>query len=179
MVSDTLQWRSCPLTVAPLVFFDLETTGLRPDRGARITEVAVVGREAVRFSWMRGQTNLDDCALALQLPLLLDHLHAGVIVGHNVRFDFRFIAYEAERLGLRGPTVRFIDTLGLARRLLPAAADYRLATLLETLGIVPDGALHTALTDARATQALFWKLVERGHLQTLADAGMKPLTWTY
>ncbi|WP_146110112.1 hypothetical protein [Salinibacter sp. 10B] len=33
------------------MFFDLETTGLRPDRGARITEMAVVDQECIRFDW--------------------------------------------------------------------------------------------------------------------------------
>lgn len=34
-----------PLRTAPLVFFDLETTALRPDRGGRICEMAVVDAE--------------------------------------------------------------------------------------------------------------------------------------
>ena len=45
------QWADCPLQVASLVFFDLETTGLRPDRGARIREIAVLGHDGIRFDW--------------------------------------------------------------------------------------------------------------------------------
>ena len=40
-----------PIRTASVVFFDLETTGLRPDRGARITEMAVVDQEGIRFDW--------------------------------------------------------------------------------------------------------------------------------
>ena len=40
-----------PIRIASVVFFDLETTGLRPDRGARITEMAVVDQEGIRFNW--------------------------------------------------------------------------------------------------------------------------------
>lgn len=170
-----LQRADCPIEVASLLFFDIETTGLRPDRGARITEIAVVDRERVRLDWRRAPDTTDE---APPLPALFDHLRTGVVVGHNLQFDFRFVAYEADRLGLRGPTVRFIDTLGLARRLLDRTSDVQLGTLVSYFDCAPDGDLHTALGDARATRALFWKLVEHADLRTLADAGLKRLDWT-
>lgn len=166
-------WSSAPLGVASLAFFDLETTGLRPDRGAKITEIAVIGRERVLLHW---QCEASD-ALPVLLPQLFDRLQERVVVGHNVAFDFRFTAYEARRHGLTGPPLRFIDTLGLARRVLGEGGAHQLGALLGRFGLTPEGPLHTALVDARATQTLFWKLAEEGGLHTLADAGAKPLVW--
>jgi DNA polymerase III epsilon subunit-like protein len=171
-----LNWAEGPLRLAAYAFFDLETTGLRPDRGARIAEVAVVGRDGVLLDWQRdaeGAQPLPD-----RLPRLLERLRNRVVVGHHLSFDFRFVAYEARRHRLSIPRLQFIDTLGLARRVMtPAPDDARLGALLDRFDLAPDGPLHTALVDAKATRALFWHLVEKGDIQTLADAGVKPLTW--
>lgn len=174
-----LQWPGCPLRVSTLLFFDIETTGLRPDRGGRITEMAVVARDAVRFQWRCAAGHEHgEPALEQALPPLFDQLRTGVVVGHNLQFDLGFIAYEAERHGLEGPQLRYIDTLGLARRLADEVADYRLETLLGAFGLPVSDDLHTALADARATQSLFWRLVDEGGCETLADAGLRRLNWS-
>lgn len=176
------QWADCPIRVASLVFFDLETTGLRPDRGAHIREIAVLNRDGLELNWtlesdLRGTDRADD-AVAAQLPTLVSLLQTGVVVGHNLSFDFRFVTYEAERLGTTHLQVRFIDTLGLARRLVADVPNYELATLLAHFNAAPAKELHTAVGDVRATRTLFWHLVDHGALDTLADAGLQPLTWT-
>ncbi len=163
-----------PIRVAPLLFFDIETTGLRPDRGARITEMAVVDHAAVRYDWKRSR---ETTPLADALVALIGQLEQGIVVGHNLSFDFRFVAYEADRLGLPGPRLQYIDTLGLARQLLDGTADFQLSTLLSHFDLSPKTELHTALGDAWATRALFWALVEHGALRTPAEAGVKPLDW--
>jgi len=169
-----MRWKGMPLEVAPLLFFDVETSGLRPDRGAAIVELALLGAREPLLLWKGTSAQRLQRA---QFRELFAHVREGVIVGHNLRFDLWFVTYEAGRLGLSVPPIRFIDTLGLARRLLPDRSDYRLVALLHALGIEADEPLHTAAADARATRALFWKLVERGKLRTLADAGMKQLIW--
>jgi DNA polymerase III alpha subunit (gram-positive type) len=187
-------WHDCPLPVARLLFFDIETTGLRPDRGARISEIAVLGPEGLVLEWSHvpadtGSTYSADGehrppdrksqpGIAQHLKALHAHLQTGVVVGHNLSFDFRFVTYEAERLGLGGLTLRYIDTLGLARTLIPDADGYQLSTLVTHAGLSLAGPLHTATGDVRATRALFWHLVDRGGLDTLGDAGLKQLTWT-
>lgn len=162
---------------ASFAFFDIETTGLRPDRGARITEIAILNRSGEQFHWKQHENEISDENLADQLPSVLDHLTTGVVVGHNVGFDLRFIAYETERLGFRGPKVLFIDTLGLAKKICNNTKDFRLSSLLELFSISAEGQLHTAVVDARATQALFWKLVNVGNINTLAQAGMQRIDW--
>lgn len=170
-----LSWSNGPLSLAPFAFFDLETTGLRPDRGARVTEIAVVGDDRPLLRWRRDA--VEEAPFEDQLPLLLECLAGSVVVGHNLRFDFKFVAYEARRHGLEGLCLRYVDTLALARELLNRTSDVRLGTLLSYFDLSPEGELHTALVDARATRTLFWRLVDEGNLRTLADAGVKPLTW--
>jgi DNA polymerase III epsilon subunit-like protein len=170
-------WADRPLRTAALVFFDLETTALRPDRGGRIREMAVVDRQGVRFDWRSDAAPPRDEAVAAQLPRLIDHLESGIVVGHNLQFDFRFLTYEAERLGLEGLDLRFTDTLGLARSLLDTPDDHQLGTLLGHFDAAPDEELHTAVGDALATRTLFWELVDAGGLKTLADAKVQRLQW--
>ena len=170
-------WANQPLRTASLRFFDLETTGLRPDRGARITEMAVADQGGVQFAWTSSQDPPCNEAVARQLPVLVGHLGAGIVVGHNLSFDFRFVTYEAERLGLGGIDVHFVDTLGLAREVLADAPSHRLGALLGAVGAAPDEALHTAVGDVLATRTLFWRLVDRGDLTTLGEAGVKRLRW--
>lgn len=173
-------WTDCPIRAASLVFFDLETTGLRPDRGGRIREMAVVGSQGIQFDWRSDAAPPRDDVVATQLPVLIDHLQDGVVIGHSLQFDFRFVTYEFRRLsesGLGGLDVRFADTLGLARSLLDAPDDYQLGTLLGHFGAAPDEELHTAVGDALATRTLFWHLVEHGDLRTLADIDVRRLQW--
>lgn len=166
-----------PLRTAPLVFFDLETSGLRPDRGGRICEMAVVDHDGIRLRWVSETDRPSDDAVARQLLSLLDTLRATIVVGHNLQFDFRFLTYEAERLGHTGLDVQFVDTLGLARRQWPDREGYQLDALVTALDLAPDHELHTAVGDALATRALFWHLVEAHDLQTLSDVGAKRLSW--
>lgn len=166
-----------PLQATPLVFFDLETTALRPDRGGRIREIAVADHDGLCFDWKSTPESPSDDAVARQLPRLLDTLRDRIVVGHNLSFDIRFLTYEAERLGHEGIDLQYVDTLGLARSLLDAPTDYALGSLLAHVDAPPDAELHTAAGDVLATRTLFWHLVDAGALSTLADAGVKRLRW--
>jgi DNA polymerase III epsilon subunit-like protein len=191
-----MQWADTPVDVATKVYFDLETSGLRPDRGARITEIAVVGSRDARMSWQWADVETErpvggDCydrTVTPHLARLTDVLTRGVVIGHNLSFDFDFLTYEIERLRKRadpdaaallkgvGLRVRFVDTLGLARRLVDVSR-YELGALLEHFGASPEEPLHTALGDAFATRALFARLVDHPDVTTLADAGLQKLAW--
>jgi DNA polymerase III epsilon subunit-like protein len=163
--------------MASFLFFDLEKSGLRPDRGAEIVEVAVLSRNNTRFYWNR---NLSGSSYNSDLPLdeLLIELGRGVVVGHNLPFDFWFLSYEAEKIGLQGLNLQFIDTLGLSRKLIENQEDYQLQTLVRALNIHIEGEPHTAITDARAARALFWHLIHAGSIANVGEAGVKRITWT-
>lgn len=165
------------IELVSLLFFDIETTGLRPDRGAKITEVAILNRNSKQFHWIKDRSfKTDDSSPPLHE--ILKHLQKGIVIGHNLGFDFWFIAYEAERLGIDGPKLRFIDTLKLARQLLKEQDSYKLGALLKKFDIRVEGELHEAVVDAEVTRALFWKLIELGEVTTVGEAGAKQLNWT-
>lgn len=161
-----------------LLFFDIETTGLHPEKGAKLVEIACVSRNEILHNWRISHLKANDALLRKILPLLVQDLTKGVVVGHNVSFDLNFIAYKADKLGLPGLDVSFIDTLALARRVVHGLASYKLGHLLRHFDIRVHGELHTAIVDAQVTRALFWKLMEAGGFSTLKEAGIKRLKWS-
>lgn len=165
------------IELSNLIFLDIETSGIRPDRGAKITELSILNRNSQQLLW-RTNAYTESDMIAKVLPTILKQLKRGVVVGHNLPFDFWFITYECNRYGLEGPDIQFIDTLSLSRKLLPDRNNYQLGELLKHFDIKVNGELHTATTDAEATRALFWKLIEKGGISTVGEAGMKKLNWS-
>ncbi len=167
---------STSIELSRLVFFDIETTGLRPDRGGEIIEVAILNRSNPLFVW---QTNPDNKTnlVSKQLPEIIEQLHSAVVVGHNLAFDLWFISYESNRIGLEGFKILFIDTLSLAKKVLPNRDSYQLGNLIQVFHIKADEDLHNAITDATVTRALFWKLIEKGGISTVGEAGLKKMNW--
>jgi len=95
------------------------------------------------------------------LPHLLEFAHGCVIVGHNVRFDLRFLNGELLRSGYTAFDCPVLDTLALARRLITDEAENcRLGTLADRLGL-EHRPTHRAMTDVRATVDLLHALIER------------------
>jgi DNA polymerase-3 subunit epsilon len=95
------------------------------------------------------------------LPTLLEFVGTGVIVGHNVRFDLSFLDAALDRSGHRALDHHWVDTLGIARRLVrDEIPDHKLATLAHHLhtSVLP---CHRALTDAQATADVLHALLER------------------
>lgn len=160
------------------VFFDIETSGLRPDRGASITEIALLKRNGLKLHWTYDTKSDYDSEIIRLLPTINELLVSGVVIGHNVHFDLKFIAYEADRLGFRGPKILYIDTLILARKLVDQIQDYQLHSLLKRFQIETNKPLHTAIVDAEATRALFWQLVSFGSIETLEQANIRQMNWS-
>lgn len=153
---------------------DLETTGLDPEDDD-IIEVAAVrvrnGEIADSFqSLVRSRDSVDEFITELTgittemlstapapndiLPQFLDFIGDDIIVGHNVNFDINFLYdwFEWE-LG-KSFSNDFVDTMRIARRVLPELKHHRLRDLVELFGVELDGA-HRALADCRSTYACF------------------------
>jgi DNA polymerase-3 subunit epsilon len=75
------------------------------------------------------------------------------LVGHNIDFDYRMLRQEFKRLGYEFK-INTIDTIPLAKKLIPTAESYNLGKLVKFLGI-PLVDQHRASGDARATLDLF------------------------
>jgi DNA polymerase-3 subunit epsilon len=160
----------------PIVMIDFETTGLSPDMGDRITDVAALriedGRITERYvslincgvripSFITGLTGITqqmvDTAPPVSevVPALLDFIGADALAAHNASFDEKFLRAESARLGLAPAHQGTVCSLKLSRRVFPALGSYKLGQLSGQLGIRFKSAAHRAESDAEvAAQVL-------------------------
>ena len=82
-----------------------------------------------------------------------------VFVAHNVKFDYRVVQLEFQRLGFDYHR-KTLDTIDLAQELLPGLKSYGLESVCDALGITNHNR-HRADGDARATVELFRILLEK------------------
>jgi DNA polymerase-3 subunit epsilon len=153
----------------PIVMLDFETTGLSPEMGDRITEVAalrIVGGEireryvslvncGVRIpSFITGLTGITqemvDTAPPSQKVVaeLLDFIGGDVLSAHNASFDEKFLKAEGWRIGRPTGHCGLVCSLKLSRRLFPGLPSYKLGNLSSRLGIAFRGSAHRAEADA-------------------------------
>ena len=170
-----------PLHRVTFCVVDLETTGGSPG-SCGITEVgAALFRGGERLGTF--QTLVDPGAAILPavsaltgitdamvssappigavIPSLLEFLGGAVLVGHNVRFDARFL--DAALASGERPLLdhRRVDTVALARRLVREdVPDCKLGTLAVALDL-EHRPTHRALDDVLATADLLHHLLER------------------
>lgn len=154
---------------------DTETTGLSPESGGKICEIAVSvsqGRRVVdEFSTLlnpglpmspeviaiHGITNemvKDAPSFADVLPRLLGLLDNCVIVAHNADFDVSFLRAEFAACGMRFPPYPVVDTLKLARKSGKFERN-RLGLIAEELGISCQG-WHRAMADTKMAEQIFY-----------------------
>lgn len=152
---------------------DIETTGLdtRWDEIIELSALRVRGGEVCgRYSTfvkpeneisdfitsLTGITNEDVAdapAIAEAIPGFLDFVGSDIVVGHNVHFDVNFI-YDAATIYVGTPVTNdIVDTMRLARHILPQLKHHRLHDVADTLGIIPTGA-HRGLVDCETTHAV-------------------------
>lgn len=166
-----------PAAGATFVALDLEFTGLDPVRD-RVVEVGAVrvggdGVERELSTLVRPDRPMSAQAIAItgitdaQLagaptfaeiaPALREILEGAALVCHNVPTDLGFLQREFARTGapLAPPDIA-VDTLLFARRLFSFPRNH-LPEVCARLGVDPPG--HRALADARATAAVFRKMV--------------------
>lgn len=81
------------------------------------------------------------------------------LVGHNIEFDYRMLRQSFSRLGYDFK-INTLDTIPLAKKLIPGETSYSLQKLVKSLGI-PLSNAHRADGDARATLELFKLLLSK------------------
>ena len=174
----------------PYVVFDIETTGFSPlsDRIIEIGAVKVVnGTITDKFSTfvnpdipipfrIEQLTSINDSMVLPApkidkvLPDFLKFCEGCALVAHNASFDVSFIAHNAEELGLPfDPTV--LDTVTLARILLPQLNRYKLDTVAKALNVSLENH-HRAVDDAGATAEIFvafLKMLKERDISTLDE----------
>lgn len=152
----------------PLVFVDIETTGLSYSR-ARVIEIAALRVEAGHItdsfsSLVDPQIELPEFIsnltgisgndlisapsfydIANELMAIMD---GALFVAHNARFDYGFLKQEFKRLNLKF-TPKIMCTVKLSKALYPAARGHKLQDIINRCEISTN-TRHRAFDDAKA-----------------------------
>ena len=172
------------------VVFDIETTGFSnvEDRIIEIGAVKVQGGEIVdsystfvnpgipipfeitNLTSITDEMVMEAPKIDAILPEFLEFVGEAALVAHNASFDVGFIEQNCKNLGFPHKYT-YLDTVALARVLLPTLAKYKLNIVAKALGISLENH-HRAVDDAGATAEIFVKFVEmlkERDITTLAD----------
>lgn len=125
------------------IVFDTETTGLDPESGHRVVEIAClelvnhlptgtifhcylnperdVPEDALAVHGLSAEFLADKPLFAAVVDEFLAFLAGDTLIAHNAEFDVRFINAELRRLGRKPLACGVEDTLALARRRFPGA----------------------------------------------------------
>lgn len=161
------------------IIFDTETTGLDPSLGDRIVELAALkfksGIKLAEFQTLVNpgrpiseaafNVNKISAALLQEAPLpeavfpkFIEFIRGSCLCSYNAGFDLEFLNNELKILNLPElKNIQVIDTLKMAKRLMPGLERYALWFVADTLGIKTQQQ-HRAFADVEMTLAVFYKL---------------------
>jgi DNA polymerase-3 subunit alpha (Gram-positive type) len=159
--------------------FDTETTGLNPESGDRIVEIAAVRikgdlrladfttlvnperpicEEAFQVNRITADLLVNAPKIEEILPKFLDFIAGTCLCSFNAAFDLGFLNNELKLSGMNLPEdIVVVDILTMARRLLPGLERYPLWVLAEKFGI-KNTQKHRALADVELTLEVFSRL---------------------
>lgn len=161
------------------IVFDIETTGFSPIKN-RIIEIGAVkveeGRITDRFSsfvnpdvpipfeiekltGINDNMVLDAPQIDAVLPQFMDFCKDAVMVAHNANFDMSFIMENCDRLGI-SHDFTYVDTVGIARVILPEQAKHTLDAVAKAMGVSLENH-HRVVDDAEATAQIFVKFIKQ------------------
>ncbi len=164
--------------------FDVETTGLSPDRN-RITEIGIVkikGGEVIseystlinpeqfippeitRLTGINNELVYGKPTFSELAGDIMNYMFSGeeslVLAGHNVKFDYGFLNASLLRAGYNKLGVPSVCTARLARRLSRQLPSKSLDSLRRHFG-VHSRRKHRALDDAKATAVILTHFLEK------------------
>ena len=166
------------------IAFDLETTGFLPKMD-QIVEIGAVrfidGVPDAKFSTLinpnkpmpeaasRVNGITDDMLVGKPtidtiLEPFADFCGDDILIAHNAGFDTQFLAADITKFETRAPAGIILDTLSMARKVLPGLSNYKLGTLVQHLQIVA-GDFHRAEQDAGYAGELFLKMIQKVYRQ--------------
>ncbi|NCN07653.1 3'-5' exonuclease [Candidatus Falkowbacteria bacterium] len=160
--------------------FDVETSGLKPEKDdvLEIAALKLKGQEVInRFEMLAQPTKpippeaekvhgLNEIYLLVNgqgidvvIKNFLEFIGDSIVVGHNIRgFDWLFIVYYCQRMGLKQPENKIIDTLELSRKLLSLPSN-TLTNVASYFGFEHKDA-HRAMSDVEMNTKIFLKLMD-------------------
>lgn len=180
------------MTMQPLAFVDLETTGATATAD-RITEIGIVevddagirewtqlvNPEAPIPGFIQSMTGITD-DMVRDAPTfdavageVLDRLKGRLFIAHNARFDYGFLKNEFRRAG-HDFRATVLCTVKLSRRVFPEHRRHGLDALIERHGLRVEGR-HRALADAQLIHQ-FWQMLSKSQPEDRLAALIKELT---
>jgi DNA polymerase III epsilon subunit family exonuclease len=155
-----------------LVFLDIETTGLDPEKGAKIIEIAMLktkdGLDQKYESFVNPCCSIpEDCSkvnfiydnMVKEAPSFKDiakdiisFIEDEIVVCHNASFDLLFVSKELSQAGIISKKFFYLDTLQLARQYFNFESN-KLASIANAIGV--EVALsHRAMADVFTMKAV-------------------------
>ena len=156
------------------VLVDIETTGLSPIKD-EIIEIGAIKVENNQIIDSYNQLIKIDRTLSPFITSLTgitnEMLQAGkqphiviqefvnfagenILIGHNVNFDIGFLTHQSQKYLNHPISNDYIDTMYLARRIVPNSVNYKLGTLANLFDISYQGA-HRGLKDVEITYEVY------------------------
>lgn len=175
----------------PLAVIDTETTGLGPETGDCIIEVAVIHfddgavvdrwstlldpgiplhPDVTRLTGITPDELMDQPGFADIADELLRRLRGRILVAYNAPFDRNFLVHELSRIGRTLPEgAKWLDPLVIARQTQKGQGNMKLGTVAKRLGVSLDEA-HRAQADAECAGLVLLALGKNANLpDALAD----------
>ncbi|MDR2811898.1 MAG: 3'-5' exonuclease, partial [Endomicrobium sp.] len=156
-----------------LVFLDIETTGLDPEKGAKIIEIAMLktkdGFDQKYESFVNPGCHIpEDCskvnfiydAMVKESPFFKDIakdiisfiIEGEIVVCHNASFDLLFVSKELSQAGILSKNFFYLDTLQLARQYFNFESN-KLDSIANAIGMKVE-LRHRAMSDVFAMKAV-------------------------
>jgi DNA polymerase-3 subunit epsilon len=162
------------------IAFDLETTGTVPgvDAIAEIGAVRFINGEvdsvfctlidplkpmppgATAVNGITNEMVMGKPTIESILPSFSDFCGDDFLVAHNAPFDSQFLMSAIKKFELPAPRGIVLDSLPIARKVLPGLPNYKLGTLIQHLKI-PSQEFHRAEADATYLGRMFNILLKR------------------
>ncbi len=169
------------------VVFDLETTGFSPIKdkiieiGAVKVENGVITErystfvnpgvpipfEITQLTSITDQMVMDAPGIETVLPEFLAFAKDSVLVAHNASFDVGFIEQNCRYQDIAADFTS-VDTVALARILLPTLSKFKLNIVAKALNISQEHH-HRAVDDARVTAEIYVKFIRMLHDMDIYD----------
>jgi len=165
---------STPIPEIPFVFLDTETTGMYPDQGARICEIAMIkmrgnevlgtyekllnpgrkiSKEATAVNHITNEMVENQPYFRQAADEILEFLQGTALVIHNAPFDLGFLQLQLRVLRKPPLSNPVIDSLFIARKYYKFPGN-RLSHIGKSLGLQA-GTLHRALGDIELLSKIF------------------------
>lgn len=180
-----------PLREIDFTVMDFETTGLYPYNGDRIIEVGmiratsekiiksfeslinprrIISEQVSKINNITNDMIKDAPFIEDKIDEIISFMQNTVIVAQNVNFDVSFINYQLQSMGRPKLDNWMVDTIKLAKELMPELERYSLENLTKVFKI-KNKASHRALGDTEATTKLLHALIRK----LPADAALSSL----